>query len=206
MKKLKIKGITGSPLFLTRLRGRLDWKRGAVSQSEDGWRGHYLDEKRACCDAFVRMLQTSLEEKTAALYQESTRLSLEYSSIVEKLSGPEETPTGSTASIQLRSAGRISAARNSLESRRTEISLRLADIEETLIHAAIDVAAQQEEAIALTHKRMDAYLHGASLASGAICRNPQTNPLVPVEEIFRTRHHDSDMLRQNILKKGVALQ
>lgn len=199
--QLKIPGITGMPLIFTRLRGRLDGRKGAVALSEDGWRGHYLEEKETCCTAFVHSLYTGLETDTAPLYEESARLVVEYRDIQDKLARPDEMPVGPTASVQARSAGRISAARGSLEARRLAIELRLAAIDEILSHAVNEAAVKQEEAMALTGKRMEAYLHGAALST----RAPQTRtkvdiPRIPAEGEFRSRHSSGDELRRSVLE------
>lgn len=42
MKRLKIRGITGMPLFIVRFHGRLDGKRNVVAFKDGKWEGHYL--------------------------------------------------------------------------------------------------------------------------------------------------------------------
>lgn len=200
-RKLKIKGITGVPLIFTRLRGRLDGRRGVVIPSEDGWRGHFLEEKEACCSAFVHSLYTGLEVDAAPLYEESTRLVVEYHDIQDKLARPDEMPSGSTASVLARSAGRISAARGNLDARRLEIELRLAAIDETLSHAVNEAAEKHEEAVALTGKRMEAYLHGAALSVKATQAKTKVDIFrIPAEKEFRERHSSGDKLRRSVLE------
>lgn len=200
-RRLKIPGITGMPLIFTRLRGRLDGRKGAVALDEDGWRGHYLEEKGACCTAFIHSLYAGLEKDAAPLYAESARLVVEYRDVQDKLARPDELPAGPTASVQARSAGRISAARGSLEARRLEIELRLAAIEETLSHAVNEAAEKQAEAEALTGKRMEAYLHGAALSARAAQAQIEVDiPSIPAEEEFRGRHSSGDGLRQGVLE------
>lgn len=41
MKRLKIRGITGMPLFIVRFHGRLDGKRNVVAFKDGKWEGHY---------------------------------------------------------------------------------------------------------------------------------------------------------------------
>ena len=200
-KRARIKGITGTPLSFTRLRGRLDGRKGAVVLREDGWRGHYLEEKEACCAAFIHSLYTGLETDAVPLYEESAKLVVEYRDIQDKLSQPDEVPAGPTASVQARSAERISAARGGLEARRLEIELRLAVIDEILSHMINEAAEKQEEAVALTGKRMEAYLYGAALSARATqARTKVDIPRVPAEEEFRGRHSSSDELRRNVLE------
>lgn len=199
--RLKIPGVTGIPLIFTRLRGRLDDRKGAVTLNEGSWHGHYLEEKEACYAAFIHSLYTGLETDAAPLYEECAKLVVEYRDIQGKLARPDEMPVGPTASVQARSAGRISAARGSLETRRLAIELRLAAIDEILSHAVNEAAVKQEEAMALTGKRIAAYLHGAALST----RAPQTRtkvdiPCIPAEEEFRSRHSSDDELRRSVLK------
>lgn len=202
--KLKIKGITGMPLIFTRLRGRLDGKKGAVVLSEDGWRGHYLEEKKTCCDAFIYSLYTGLESDAAPLYEESARLVVEYYDIQDKLARPDEMPAGPTASVLARSAGRISAARGSLDARRLEIELRLAAIDETLSHGVNEAAEKHEEAVALTGKRMEAYLHGAALSTGTTQARTRVDiPRIQAEKEFCDRHCSGDKLRRSVLDNVV---
>lgn len=200
--KLKIKGVTGMPLIFTRLRGRLDGRKGAVALGEDGgWRGHYLEEKEACCAAFIHSLYTGLEADAAPLYEESARLVVEYRDIQDKLARPDGVPAGPTVSVQARSAGRISAARGGLEARRLAIELRLAAIDETLSHAVNEAAEKQEEAMALTGKRMEAYLHGAALSARATQAQTKVDiPRIPAEEEFCGRHSAGDELRRSVLE------
>lgn len=47
MKRLKIRGITGMPLFIVRFHGRLDGKRNVVAFKDGKWEGHYLQKKEA---------------------------------------------------------------------------------------------------------------------------------------------------------------
>jgi len=200
-KKLKVKGVTGMPLFFTRLRGRLDGRRGAVMLAEDGWHGHYLEEKGACLTAFIHNLYTSLEAEVAPLYAESARLVVEYRDVQDKLAKPDDKPAEPTASVQARSAGRISAARGSLDARRLEIELRLAAIDVELAHAVNETAEKQEEAMSLTQKRMNAYLHGAALAARTTRdRTEMDIPHIPAEKEFRTRHNFGDELRRGVLE------
>lgn len=200
-KKLKIKGITGMPLIFTRLRGRLDGRKGAVVLGEDGWHGHYLEEKETCCAAFVHSLYTGLETDTAPLYEESARLVVEYRDIQDKLARPDESPAGPTASMLARSAGRISAARSGLNARRLEIELRLAAIDEALSHAVNETAEKHEEAVALTGKRMEAYLYGAALSARATQTRTKVDiPWIPAEKEFRDRHDSGDKHRRSVLQ------
>ena len=132
MKRLKIKGITGMPLFLTRFQGYLDGKCGAVVWRDDGWHSHYIENKRAIYDAFVHKLYTNLENKTSALRMESAELVVEHETVKKKLSQPEVAAEGVTIAILARNTGRISAEQNRLQARLQEIELRLSAIDETL--------------------------------------------------------------------------
>lgn len=201
-KRTRIKGITGTPLIFTRLRGWVDAGKGAVVLSEDGnWRGHYIEEKDNCCVAFVHSLYTGLEADVAPIYQESARLLTEYYDIKGKLAKSDEVPAGSTASVLARSAGRITSSRCSLETRRLEIELRLAVIDEILSHVVNEAAEKYEEALALTRVRLEAYLHGATLSTNP----PQAQTKVditriPAEKEFCDRHSSGDKLRRNVLE------
>ena len=73
MKRLKIRGITGMPLFIVRFHGRLDGKRNVVAFKDGKWEGHYLQKKEAIFHSFVHRTYRELEEKTSQLHKESVR-------------------------------------------------------------------------------------------------------------------------------------
>ena len=83
MKRLKIRGITGMPLFIVRFHGRLDGKRNVVAFKDGKWEGHYLQKKEAIFHSFVHRTYRELEEKTSQLHKESVSLAVEYHNILE---------------------------------------------------------------------------------------------------------------------------
>ena len=85
MKRLKIRGITGMPLFIVRFHGRLDGKRNVVAFKDGKWEGHYLQKKEAIFHSFVHRTYRELEEKTSQLHKESVSLAVEYHNILEQL-------------------------------------------------------------------------------------------------------------------------
>lgn len=95
MKRLKIKGITGMPLFLTRFQGYLDGKCGAVVWRDDGWHSHYIENKRAIYDAFVHKLYTNLENQTSALRMESAELVVEHETVKKSSASRRQQQKGS---------------------------------------------------------------------------------------------------------------
>ena len=194
MKRLKIKGITGMPLFLTRFQGYLDGKCGAVVWRDDGWHSHYIENKRAIYDAFVHKLYTNLENQTSALRMESAELVVEHETVKKKLSQPEAAAEGVTIAILARNTGRISAERN-----------RLPAIDETLIHAVSEVAGKHREATALTGQRVQSYLHGASIAAHTTKFNTSIDILHSFEEEkeFESRHSLNETLRRAVMEQSL---
>ena len=69
MKRLKIRGITGMPLFIVRFHGRLDGKRNVVAFKDGKWEGHYLQKKEAIFHSFVHRTYRELEEKNISASQ-----------------------------------------------------------------------------------------------------------------------------------------
>lgn len=94
MKRLKIRGITGMPLFIVRFHGRLDGKRNVVAFKDGKWEGHYLQKKEAIFHSFVHRTYRELEEKTSQLHKESVSLAVEYHNILEQLTKPDPIPSG----------------------------------------------------------------------------------------------------------------
>lgn len=205
MKRLKIKGITGMPLFLTRFQGYLDGKCGAVVWRDDGWHSHYIENKRAIYDAFVHKLYTNLENQTSALRMESAELVVEHETVKKKLSQPEAAAEGVTIAILARNTGRISAERNRLKARLQEIELRLSAIDEILIHAVSEVAGKHREATALTGQRVQSYLHGASIAAHTTKFNTSIDILHSFEEEkeFESRHSLNETLRRAVMEQSL---
>ena len=106
MKRLKIRGITGMPLFIVRFHGRLDGKRNVVAFKDGKWEGHYLQKKEAIFHSFVHRTYRELEEKTSQLHKESVSLAVEYHNILEQLTKPDPIPSGGTNSSQARQKAR----------------------------------------------------------------------------------------------------
>ena len=181
MKRLKIRGITGMPLFIVRFHGRLDGKRNVVAFKDGKWEGHYLQKKEAIFHSFVHRTYRELEEKTSQLHKESVSLAVEYHNILEQLTKPDPIPSGGTNSSQARQKARAATIEPTLRDRKRTIKLNMAGIEERRIHA---------------------YLHGATLAVRAV--NFPVKYEVPVllsnEESYRENHLWNDNVRKSLLK------
>ena len=190
MKRLKIRGITGMPLFIVRFHGRLDGKRNVVAFKDGKWEGHYLQKKEAIFHSFVHRTYRELEEKTSQLHKESVSLAVEYHNILEQLTKPDPIPSGGTNSSQARQKARAATIEPTLRDRKRTIKLNMAGIEEDLIQNIVEAGAIQREAAALTERRIHAYLHGATLAARAV--NFPVEYTVPVllsnEESYREKH------------------
>ena len=64
-----------------------------------------------------------------------------------------------------------------------------------------DAAGKQRQAVSLTNKRLEAYLHRASQAAGKVRTPARTEvPLIPAEEEFCARHSFADELRRRLLQ------
>ena len=190
MKRLKIRGITGMPLFIVRFHGRLDGKRNVVAFKDGKWEGHYLPQKEAIFHSFVHRTYRELEEKTSQLHKESVSLAVEYHNILEQLTKPDPIPSGGTNSSQARQKARAATLDPTLRDRKRTIKLNMAGIEEDLIQNIVEAGAIQREAAALTERRIHAYLHGATLAARAV--NFPVEYTVPVLL--------SDNVRKSLLK------
>lgn len=164
-KKLKIPGITGfPPLFLTRLTGIRDAKCGSAAFCEGKWTGAYIDTKIAIYSAFVALVYLNLELATAALYQESAQLMVEYQNLLRAEARPSKGPSGKTSSIQARNAASNVAQATRNLARKREIEKRIPEIDESISHL-LNVAHEESiQARELTIRRLGAYLGGASLA------------------------------------------
>jgi hypothetical protein len=202
MKRLKIRGITGMPLFIVRFHGRLDGKRNVVAFKDGKWEGHYLQKKEAIFHSFVHRTYRELEEKTSQLHKESASLAVEYYNILKQLTKPDPIPSGGTNSSQARQKARAATIEPTLRDRKRTIELRMAGIEEELNQNIIEAGAIQREAAALTERRIHAYLHGATLAARAV--NFPVEYTVPVllsnEESYREKHLWNDNVRKSLLK------
>ena len=202
MKRLKIRGITGMPLFIVRFHGRLDGKRNVVAFKDGKWEGHYLQKKEAIFHSFVHRTYRELEEKTSQLHKESVSLAVEYHNILEQLTKPDPIPSGGTNSSQARQKARAATIEPTLRDRKRTIKLNMAGIEEDLIQNIVEAGAIQREAAALTERRIHAYLHGATLAARAV--NFPVEYTVPVllsnEESYREKHLWNDNVRKSLLK------
>lgn len=201
MKRLRIRGITGMPLFIVRFHGRLDGKRGVIAFKNGKWQGHYLQKKEAIFRAFVHRTYRDLEEKTAQLHMESANLAVEYHNILEQLTTPDPIPSGGSNSSRARREAREAAIQPSLRSRKRAIELRMAGIEEEMIQAIDEAAATQREAAALTERRIHAYLHGATLAGRTVNFPVEYTVPAPLsdEEDYRGRHQWNDDIRRALL-------
>lgn len=176
---MKIHGLTGMPYFTTRWRGRLDGKRGVVKFNSGTWDSHYIRKKEAAYFAFLHETYRQLEIQTAALHKESATLAVELQDVILRLSKPDPPVSGTTPSSQARSTARISKIKPQLEERKTLIQMRLASMEEAKIHARSKTVNIEREAQAIVTRRIQAYLHGASLSQKALPSSTQYAPPVP---------------------------
>ena len=172
MKRLKIRGITGMPLFIVRFHGRLDGKRNVVAFKDGKWEGHYLQKKEAIFHSFVHRTYRELEEKTSQLHKESVSLAVEYHNILEQLTKPDPIPSGGTNSSQARQKARAATIEPTLRDRKRTIKLNMAGIEEDLIQNIVEAGAIQREAAALLSN----------------------------EESYREKHLWNDNVRKSLLK------
>lgn len=199
--KLKIQGVTGTPLWVARMQGYLDGRRRTAEYTGTEWRSHYIEGKKATCRAFVHKLYRELEMGTAPLYAESAQLVAELQFTRERLALPQDIPVGKTPSMLASNASRAAGTRSRLQSRQQEITLRLSAIEEEISHAANEAAGAAREASALVTRRVQAYLWGLSRAQ----HKPTLDiPLdlrhdFPEEDDFRARHQRNDAMRQAAL-------
>lgn len=198
--KLKIRGITGTPLFLTRWHGRLDGRRGVVVLNGESWTGHYIEKKLAIYHAFLHATYRDLEAQTASLHKESAALAVEYEYVKDRLAAQDAPISAGTVSGKERGAARQASERSRSDSRKLDIELRLAAIEENVIRAVSEAAAIEREAGALVERRVQAYLHGASLAAKRVqsVRYQVTAPFEN-EEYYSSRHKENDDVRKAIL-------
>lgn len=205
-KKLKIKGITGWPMFITRWHGYLDGKRGAVSLQEGQGTAHFVEHILSIYHAFVHNLYQDLEERTAPLHRESLSLLVECEDVRKRLTQPY-VASGDTPSSRQRNAERWAASTSSCQSRLSGIPVRLAEIEEILIGETNAAAATEREAAAHTSKRIQAYLHGASLAARrALDPVPFKAKMdFDCEADYLSRHKVNDELRRMALASIVGV-
>lgn len=194
---MKIRGLTGIPYFLTRWRGRLDGRRNVVDFRNGVWHSHYIQKKEAAYFAFLHKTYRRLENQTAALHKESATLAVELQDVMVRQGKPSPPVSGSTPSSRARSAERISRIGPQLEERKTLIQMRLASIEEAEIHARSETATIEREAQAIATRRIQAYLHGASLSRKTLPSTTQYAPPVPPaafdhEADYKKRHSVND--------------
>lgn len=202
MNTLKIKGITGVPLFVSGIQGYIDGKCGAIALINNEWQGHYIENKKASYRYFVHALYSKLEEQTAPLHIESTSLVVEYANNNEKLMKPIETTSGSASAIQARTMKRLSSEKDRLLMRQQEIVLRLSAIDEEITHATSDAVSKHRQATALTVRRVQAYLHGASNAAHKAQADTKVNiqHTTSEEDEFNSRHAINGVLRRAIIE------
>lgn len=204
MKKIKIRGITGMPLFLTRLHGYFDGKRGAVALQAGIWTGHYIEKKQAIYHAYLNAEYRRLEVETAPLHRESATLAVEYEEKQIRFAEEDKEVTASTASEYERLSAAQAEVKPNLRSRIEEIQIRLAAIDEMLTQAVNETAAIQREADSMVVRRIQAYLHGASLAARCVKEKTQYQVVTAFdcEKDYLERHKWNDETRRNILKKA----
>jgi hypothetical protein len=202
MKKLKIKGVTGTPVFLTRWRGYLDAKRKIITTEGERWDSNYIQKVLCSCNSFASGIYRNLEAQTFEQHKHSAELVIEYLELTAYLKAPEPQAAGMTKSIQKRSAARIAAVRPNLKKRLAEVQTALADIEEGIGRAVNETELTKRAAVSLAGRRIQAYLHGAALA---LHRPADTNFSAmsdfDAEADYRFRHADNDGVRKAILTK-----
>jgi len=202
MKKMKIKGITGTPVFWTRWRGYLDAKRRIVTAEGERWDSNYIQKVLCSCNSFIGGIYRDLETQTFEQHKLSAELVIEYLELTAYLKAPEPQAVGMTRSIQKRSAARIAAVKPNLRKRLAEVQTALADIEEGIGRLVNETGLEKRMAVSLTGRKIQAYLHGVSLA---LHRSADTNftavPDFDAEADYRLRHADNDGTRKAILTK-----
>ena len=200
MKKLKIKGITGTPVFLIRWRGYLDAKRRIVTTEGEQWNSNYIQKVLCSCHSFTSGLYRDLEAQTFEQHKHSAELVIEYLELTAYLKAPDAQAGGITRSMQKRSAARIAAVKPNLRKRLAEVQTALADIEEGIGRAVNETGLTKWAAASLTGRKLQAYLHGAALATH---RTTDTNftvtPEFDAEADYRLRHAENDGVRKAIL-------
>lgn len=202
MRKLKIKGITGTPVFLIRWRGYIDAKRKIVTTEGERWDSNYIQKVLCSCNSFTSWIYRDLEAQTFEQHKHSAELVIEYLELTTYLKAPDPQPGGMTRSMQKRSAARIAAVKPNLRKRLAEVQTVLADIEEGIGRAVNETGLIKRSAASLAGRKLQAYLHGAALA---LHRPADTNftvmPEFDAEADYRLRHADNDGARGAILAK-----
>lgn len=203
MREAKVTGkLVAPPLVFTSILGWMDGKRKGVVLNESGaWEGHYLTQKSEVCKRFVHSVYTALEKNTADMRKDSSTLALEYIEVTERLRDPDQTISGATASMRIRSAARAEAVKPKYRKRLQDILQKLAEIDETLIKAVGEAAGTTGEAEALISRRVQAYLRGASLALKKSSHDGGYTVLEQntEESVYYARHAENDRLRKQIL-------
>ena len=106
MKRLKIRGITGMPLFIVRFSRQVGWqtKRRGLQGREMG--GPLSSKERGylsfICPSYI---PGAGMKKASQLHKESVSLAVEYHNILEQLTKPDPIPSGGTNSSQARQKG-----------------------------------------------------------------------------------------------------
>jgi len=201
-KKIRIRGITGTPYFFTGIRGFIDALTKAVIFEDTSWKSHYIGDKTECCSVFVHNLYDSLEKETAASYKESAELAVNYFDALLKLKDPLPQPSGDTASMHERCAERISGIKPALNSRILQIKVSLAGIDETIGHEVNNAHNMKLLAVALTRRRIEAYLHGAAIALHKPEEQEFSGPGGTEDEEetdYKKRHAANNQTRRDIL-------
>ncbi|MPM37359.1 hypothetical protein SDC9_83969 [bioreactor metagenome] len=202
MKKLKIKGITGTPVFLTRWRGYLDAKRQIVTTEGERWDSNYIQKVLCSCNSFTSGIYRDLETQTFEQHKQSAELVIEYLGLTAYLKAPEPQAGGMTKSVQKRSAARIATVKPNLRKRLSEVQTALADIEEGIGRAVNETGLTKRAAASLTGRKLQAYLHGAALVLHLPSdTNFTVTPEFDAEADYRLRHADNDGARKAILTK-----
>lgn len=178
--KIRVPGVTNSFLWLARLRGHRDAKRGAILPGKEGWTGPYLEEKAAAYNTCIHKLYGGLEAELHPLEEESARLLTELALLQENTPGETAGALQGMSSRQLREAARQAHKAASNKARTKEILERISVIEETVIHVRGNAAALAREAKARTARNIQAYLYGAAKALGM---TETAGPLV-IREFF----------------------
>lgn len=196
--KIKVRGITGIPFFISRWAGFLDAKRGAIDPAKAT--GRYISKKEAAFRAFVYSSYQDTERRLKPLFVESSKLVEEYHVIQGSLGQPDEPIVGKTASMRARNAAKVGAIKPMLLERKKAVLVRLGEIQEEIDTQVAKNAVEEKLASALTERRVEAYLLGASLAKHISAGDVSfAVPKTTEEGAFATRHSENSRKRTEIL-------
>lgn len=197
---MRVKGITGwPPLWITKIQGFRDAKRGMILCNDGVWDASYIRKKMSIGRVAINKCFQKLEKKTAKFFGESAVLCIEYNIIGDQLLSSEEMETGRTQGSRARRAAEVPAKKEKCRSRKSAIVLRLTELNESIITARNQTVGKKWEIMALTERRVQAYLHGASLALQQIPTCPVWEETCDYESEFNMCHRATIEACQKIL-------